>query len=225
LKKSLIIPGLGGAADCWAPVFTGRLSTCFKVESSLLPPDGTTISEFALKLMPEEPVDVLIGFSIGAAVVQEMIARRPDITSSAVLMAPPAGNNYPQPPEDANDFSNGRGKWSTSMLEMMFTPEWLAAHPNISEFFPRVKRQVPGERLIRQSNAISDWKGCLDTLKNVSLPVLILAGRYDIITPLIHAETLNKTLPNVFLTIFDTGHGFPWQCPLETADRILEFQQ
>ncbi len=174
--------------------------------------------------MPEKPVDVLIGFSIGAAVVQEMIVLRPDITSRVVLMAPPAGNDYPQPPKDANNFSNGRGKWSASMLEMMFTPEWLASHPDITEFFPRVKKQVPGERLIKQSNAISDWKGCLSNLGNVLLPVLIIAGRYDIITPLIHAEILNKTLPNASLTVFDTGHGFPWQCPLETADRILEFQ-
>ncbi|MCK5131595.1 MAG: alpha/beta hydrolase [Candidatus Sabulitectum sp.] len=225
MKKSFIIPGLGGAADCWAPVFTGRLSTCCKVESSPLPSNGTTIVEFARELIPDEPVDILIGFSIGAAVAQEMITHRPDIASTVVLMAPPAGNDFPQPPEDAQDFSNGRGKWSASMLEMMFTPEWLASHPDISEFFPRVKRQVPGERLIRQSNAISDWEGCRDALKKVSLPVLILAGRYDIITPLIHAQTLNKTLPNASLTVFDTGHGFPWQCPLETADKILEFHR
>lgn len=225
MKKSFIIPGLGGAADCWAPVFTARLSTRCKVESSPLPSNGTTIAEFARELIPDEPVDILIGFSIGAAVAQEMITHRPDIASTVVLMAPPAGNDLQQPPEDAHDFSNGRGKWSASMLEMMFTPEWLASHPDISEFFPRVKRQVPGERLIRQSNAISDWEGCLDALKIVSLPVLILAGRYDIITPLIHAETLNKTLPNASLTVFDTGHGFPWQCPLETADKILEFHR
>lgn len=225
MKKALLIPGLGGTSDCWASIFTGRLSTSFSITSSPLPVDCITIPEFAQKLIPEEPVDILIGFSMGAAVIQEMISRRPDIATTVVLMAPPAGNMYPQPPEDANDFSSGRGKWSTSMLEMMFTPDWLAAHPDISEFFPRVRRQVPGEQLIKQSNAISDWEGCLDTLKKVSLPVLILAGRYDIITPLIHSETLSKTLPNASLTVFDTGHGFPWQCPLETADRILEFHR
>lgn len=225
MKESLVIPGLGGSADCWASIFTGRLSTCYKVKSVQLPHNGTTIEEFARELVPDKPVDILIGFSIGAAVVQEIIAHWPDTASSVVLMAPPAGNQYPQPPEDANDFSNGRGKWSASMLEMMFTPEWLASHPDISEYFPRVKKQVPGERLIRQSNAISDWKGCLDTLKNISLPVLIIAGRYDIITPLAHAEILNTTLPNASLTVFDTGHGFPWQCPLETADKILEFSK
>ncbi len=223
MKNALIIPGLGGAADCWAPIFTGRLSTRCTIESTPLPEAGKTIREFALELLPDAPVDVLIGFSMGSAVVQEMITLRPNIAKKAVLMAPPAGNMYPQPPEDANDFSSGRGKWSLSMLEMMFTPEWLASHPDISEFFPRVKQPIPGERLIRQSNAISDWEGCLDALKNALMPVLILAGRYDIITPLIHSETLNKTIPNASMTVFDTGHGFPWQSPLETADKILEF--
>ncbi len=223
MKKALIIPGLGGAADCWAPIFTGRLSTQCTIKSTPLPETGKTIREFATKLMPAEPVDVLIGFSMGSAVVQEMIVQRPDIAGKTVLMTPPAGNMYPQPPEDAHDFSSGRGKWSASMLEMMFTPEWLASHPDITEFFPRVKHPVPSERLIRQSNAISDWEGCLEALKNVYTPVLILAGRYDIITPLIHSETLNKTIPNASLTVFDTGHGFPWQSPLETADKILEF--
>ncbi len=225
MKKSLIIPGLGGAADCWAPIFTGRLSTCCTVQSTPLPPHGATIEEFARELIPEEPVDLLIGFSIGAAVVQEMITHRPDIAASVVLMAPPAGSMFPGPPEDANDFSSGRGKWSAAMLEMMFTPEWLASHPDISEIFPRVKKQIPGELLIRQSNAISDWAGCLDSLAKVSVPALVIAGRYDIITPLIHAETITKTLPNASLKVFDTGHGFPWQCPLETADRILEFHK
>lgn len=225
MRKSLIIPGLGGTADCWAPIFTGRLSNCCTVESAPLPDKGSTIKEFALKLIPEQPVDLLIGFSIGAAVVQEMIINRPDIASTAVLLAPPAGNVFPGPPEDANDFSSGRGKWSASMLEMMFTPEWLASHPDISEFFPRVKKQIPGELLIRQSNAISDWAGCLDGLKKVTMPVLIIAGRYDVITPLVHAETVSKAIPNASLTVFDTGHGFPWQCPLKTADKILEFHQ
>jgi pimeloyl-ACP methyl ester carboxylesterase len=173
--------------------------------------------------MPEEPVDTLIGFSIGAAVVQEMITQKPDIASGIVLLAPPAGRDYPQPPEDVQDFSNGRGKWSASMLEMMFTPEWLASHPDVSEFFPRVEKPVAGELLIRQSNAISNWKGCLEQLKNVPIPVLIIAGRYDIITPLVHAHAVYDALPDSTLTVFDTGHGFPWQVPLKTADRILEF--
>jgi pimeloyl-ACP methyl ester carboxylesterase len=195
------------------------------VNSSPLPDQGTTIEDFARQLIPDNPVDLIIGFSIGAAVVQEIITQQPDAASAAVLMAPPAGNSYPQPPDDANDFSNGRGKWSASMLEMMFTPEWLASHPDISEFFPRVEKPVAGELLIRQSNAISDWKGCLDKLADVTIPVLVIAGRYDIITPLIHAKTIRDTLSNATLTVYDTGHGFPWQIPLETADRILEFHK
>ncbi|MCK5786450.1 MAG: alpha/beta hydrolase [Candidatus Sabulitectum sp.] len=225
MKNTLIIPGLGGAEDCWPPIFTGRLATCCRIESSPLPENGTSIGDFARTLLPEKPVDLLVGFSIGAAVVQEMILIKPDVASMVVLMAPPAGNSFPGPPDDANDFTGGRGKWSASMLEMMFTPDWLASHPDISEFFPRVKQQVSGELLIRQSNAISDWEGCLSDLEDVSVPVLILAGRYDIITPLVHAETLNKIIPNASLTVFDTGHGFPWQYPMETADRILEFKQ
>jgi pimeloyl-ACP methyl ester carboxylesterase len=225
VKKALVIPGLGGAPDCWAPLFLEKLAERYSVRTTALPEKGGTIAEFATELMPEEPVDLLIGFSVGSAVVQEMLTLNPVAASHAVLMAPPAGNGFQQPPKEAYSFSSGRAKWSLSMLNMMFTPDWLALHSDVSEFFPRIRNPVPEELLIRQSNAIKKWEGCLDKLRNVALPVLILAGRYDIITPLLHSEILSQTLSNACLSVFDTGHGFPWQCPLETADRIMEFSR
>ena len=223
MKRALLIPGLGGTEDCWPGLFTGRLGSRYSVDTVTLPHRGSSIRDFARELLPEEPPALLIGFSIGSAVIQEMLAENPDLPSSMVLMAPPAGSDYPPPPDEAHDFSDGRGKWSASMLEMMFTPEWLAAHPDVTEFFPRVKRSVPGESLVLQSRAITSWKGCLDKLRSVRNPVLIIAGRYDIITPPVHAGAIAASIPDSRLLTMDTGHGFPWQCPVETADAILEF--
>ena len=221
----MLIPGLGGTADCWSDLFLGRMSSKFHIHTTALPSEGTTIRDFADELFPASPPDLLLGFSIGSAVVQEMMCSSQGAASKVVLMAPPAGKGYPEPPEDAHDFSDGRGKWSSSMLEMMFTPEWLAAHPDVTEFFPRVKNPIPGERLITQSNAISDWQGCMEKLSNVAIPVLIIAGLYDIITPVVHARSIHSTLPSSELAIMEAGHGFPWQCPVKTADRILEFTE
>jgi len=223
LKRAFLIPGLGGTSDCWSDLFTGRLESCYKIETTDLPETGTTIAEFAADLCPEDPPDLLIGFSIGSAVVQEILCSQPCAFPRAVLMAPPAGNGFPNPPDEAHDFSDGRGKWSATMLELMFTPEWLAAHPDVTEFFPRVKKSLPSQTLIRQSNAIRNWEGCTERLAFVETKVLIIAGSYDIITPPVHARAINRSLPGSELSMLETGHGFPWQCPLETADRILEF--
>lgn len=223
MKKALLIPGLGGAADCWSDLFMGRLRSEFRVETTTLPEKGTTISHFASELLPGEPPDLLIGFSIGSAVVQEMLCSYPSCTNCAVLMAPPAGRDLTPPPDETRNFADGRGRWSASMLEMMFTPEWLAAHPDVSELFPRVKKSVPKEMLIVQSNAITVWDGCRERLRNVMSPVLIIAGVYDLITPVTHARSIHSVLPSSDITLMETGHGFPWQCPVETADRILEF--
>lgn len=223
MNKALLIPGLGGTEDCWAPFFTGRLETRFSIESKALPKEGKTIQDFAELLMPSSSVDLLIGFSIGAAVVQEMLVLNPNVASKVVLMAPPAGSNYPSPPNESRDFSKGRGKWSLSMLEMMFTPEWLATIPDVSQIFPRIKKQVPEELLIKQSKAITDWPGCLPELKEITVPVLILSGLYDMITPIVHSRAIQDSIPNATSFLFDTGHGFPWQNPIEVADKILEF--
>jgi len=225
MKKALLIPGLGGTDDCWAPYFTGRLETRFSIESKSLPEQGETIKDFAELLMPSSTVDLLIGFSIGSAVIQEMLLINPNVASKVVLMAPPAGSNYPSPPEESQDFSNGRGKWSLSMLEMMFTPEWLATVPDVSQIFPRIKKQVPEKLLIKQSKAITNWPGCLSQLKKITVPVLILTGLYDMITPVVHSNSIKNALPNATSFSFDAGHGFPWQNPIEAADKILEFYQ
>ncbi len=142
-EKSLLIPGIGGTADCWNPLFTGRLQSCLTVDKVELPGAGETIGQMAEGLSLSPPPDIVIGFSIGAAVVQEMLVSPSSRVSMAVLMAPPAGN-VPRAAEERHDFSDGRGRWSASMLEMMFTPAWLAAHPDVTEFFPRVKRSIPG---------------------------------------------------------------------------------
>lgn len=223
MKKALLIPGLGGTADCWAPLFTGRLQTEFSIKSEALPEEGKTIQNYAELLMPTEKIELLIGFSIGAAVVQEILLLNPDVASKVVLMAPPAGSDYPAPPGETQDFSNGRGKWSLSMLEMMFTPEWLATIPDVSQIFPRIKKQVPEEILIKQSKAITDWPGCLSGLKAITAPVLLLAGLYDMITPIVHSRAIQDSLPNATSFTFDAGHGFPWQKPIEAADKIMEF--
>jgi len=223
LKRALIIPGLGGTADCWSELFTGRLGSRYIIETTNLPEKGASVSEFAAELFPADPPDLLIGFSIGAAVAQEILCAHPGAVPVTVLMAPPGGRDLPGPPDEAHDFSDGRGKWSAAMLEMMFTPDWLAAHPDVTEYFPRVKRSLPGEVLMRQSNAIRNWKGCKDKLARVETPVLVIAGLYDIITPPVHARTVAGLLSDSRLIMMETGHGFPWQCPVETADKILEF--
>lgn len=225
MKKALLIPGIGGTTDCWNPLFTGRLQSRFAVETVELPEGAGTIREMARGFTLSPPPDIIIGFSIGAAVVQEMLVSPSIGVFKAVLMAPPAGNRFPGPPKSAHDFSDGRGRWSATMLEMMFTPEWLAEHPDVTEFFPRVKRSVPGDSLKAQSQAINLWEGCLEGLARVTAPVLILAGLHDIITPEVHARALHEALPCSRLTFMETGHGFPWQCPIETADTVLEFAQ
>lgn len=223
MKKALLFPGLGGAPDCWAPFFTGRLQTMFSIQSNALPEEGKTIQNFAELLMPSDKVDLLIGFSIGAAVVQEMLLLNPDVASKVVLMSPPAGSDFPSPPNETQDFSNGRGKWSLSMLEMMFTPEWLATIPDVSQIFPRIKKPVSQKLLIKQSQAINNWPGCLSELQRITVPVLILTGLYDMITPIVHSRAIQNSLPNATSFTFDAGHGFPWQDPIEAADKILEF--
>ncbi|PIE52460.1 hypothetical protein CSA37_06645 [Candidatus Fermentibacteria bacterium] len=221
--NAVLIPGLGGTADCWSHIFLEILSSSFTIKSLPLPESGTTIGEYASELEPSTRPDLLLGFSAGAAAVQEILAENPLAAKKAVLLAPPAGYDYPPSPPDTHDFTEGRGRWSVKMLEMMFTPKWLADHPDVSSYFPRVKNPVSGETLIRQSNAIEDWAGCLDRLKNVSIPVLIIAGEHDMITPPVHAEAIHKSLCNSQLEMMNTGHGFPWQCPAETAKKILEF--
>jgi len=60
-------------------------------------------------------------------------------------------------------------------------------------------------------------------LAKINTPTLVIAGRYDLGTPLEAGEFIAQHMPNAKLAVLDTAHIANMEQPKEYADTVLEF--
>lgn len=187
----LLVHGLGVSGRYYEPLIQ-LLSTTYRVVTPDLPGFGASgrpdpapgIEGMAVEL--ERVVDiaglhrpVLLGHSMGAQVVTEMAARRPDRTRGVVLVGPVVDPAVP------SAFSQGWRLARDSALEPMLlkaltTREYLRAGP-------RSYRQALRHML--------DYR-ILDRMADVSAPVEVMRGSRDPIASRAFVEALAAAAPS-----------------------------
>jgi len=167
------------------------------------------------------PVNVLVGHSYGTRVVLGALSQGLAGISRAVLLAPPA----PAWPR--------RAPW------LAYLPVPVLAHlrPRLSAGF-RAAAWGPDAPvdLVDEETAISDrnplyvfkalWRQALQlepaALGALSLPVQVLAGEADRLTPPAGAQLLAQALPNARLTVLPrAGHQLPLEAPAAVVQAVL----
>jgi abhydrolase domain-containing protein 8 len=162
--------------------------------------------------------NVLVGHSYGTSIVLGALARGLVGIERAVLLAPPAPGPVRRPP------------WITYLP----VPVLERMRPKLSAGF-RAAAWGPGAEpaLVDEETALSDrnslyafkamWRQWLPVepaeLHAVTLPVQVLAGEADRLTPPEGARRLAEALPQARLAVLPgVGH----QLPLEAPDSVLE---
>ena len=168
----------------------------------------------------------VVGVSFGGMVAQELALLAPDRVSRLALCCTSSGGaggaSYPlheleDLPEDE------RGRRSLSLIDSRWDDEWQAANPEIITLVrergkagARDPAAAGGARRQLEARAGHDT---YSRLPRLSLPVLVCAGRYDLIAPLANSEAIVAQIPNAILSVFDGGHAFLFQDP--TAWRAI----
>jgi pimeloyl-ACP methyl ester carboxylesterase len=239
----VFIPGLSGTTELWMHQ-TGDFSSDFLSISldnrgagrSSKPAGPYSMEMFARDLNDlldsleiSEPVN-LVGASMGGIIAQAFIHDYPQRVKRLVLACTGVSGGDPHvtlssahvqaklasPGTTANEIID-------TYLEIFYHPEFVARHPEIRNFFyNRKSPPQPPHAYFAQLIACADPRPYYEWLAEISVPVLVIHGREDLVWPLKNAETLMAGLgANARLAVVeDAGHILFQEQP-ENFNRIL----
>jgi pimeloyl-ACP methyl ester carboxylesterase len=214
----LLIPGMLNDARLWAGVAAG-----LRAHADLRIADVSTQASIAdmaddawarIADVPAKVPCVLAGFSLGGYVAIEMLARPRRTWRAAALLSTSC---LPESPEGAAGREKAIAAFTQDFegtLQGIARRGVSSANPELHEPLCQMMRAVGAEAAIRQTRAImtrSDHRAALGALQ---LPVLVLCGEQDRITPPALSEALAAAIPGAQLRqVNDAGHMLPLEQP------------
>jgi 3-oxoadipate enol-lactonase len=226
----LLINGLSAPAAAWA-LQIQALAPHFRVitfdnrgvgETDLPPEPVYTTAQMAddaaalLRHLKIARAHVL-GASMGGTIAMELALRQPRLVRSLTLACAWA--------EADARFLHTLESWIALAYRVpveerlrhvvypwLFTPAFFATRQNVETAFQRAMaypHQTKAEAIERQGKGIAAWTGTrVKRLSSIRVPVLVLVGVDDILTPPAFSRALAKRLPRARLSVLPGGHGF-----------------
>ena len=168
--------------------------------------------------LPEGTPLVLAGFSLGGYVAIEMLARPQRALAAAALVSTSA---RPETPE-----SGARRAQAMQALRDDFTGavedtlRWTCADPSpeLADRLRRMMHRVGAATALRQNKAIAGRADHREALARLALPVQVLCGEADRITPPRLSQELAALIPGARLQRVEAaGHMLPSEQPRALA--------
>lgn len=143
------------------------------------------------------------GTSMGGRVAQWVAARHPDRVRNLVLGCTSPGGPHSVPRDAALDTAlAGIDPVAAErvLLELMYTPAWLATHPGPhATLGDRTMPRYARRRHRIASNRHDAW----EALPRITAPTLVVHGAEDTFTPVANAPLLTQRIPNARLHLID----------------------
>ncbi|MDD1729773.1 MAG: alpha/beta hydrolase [Methanospirillum sp.] len=163
----------------------------------------------------------IFGYSMGSMIGLQLAALHPEKVRSLLLCCVS---------KDGGDTYTRIEPWiNTSRPEIIafqarFPPAFLNEHKDLRKIFPPSSHPVHPSTIFRQLNAINQWNLDIESLATITMPVLILAGTEDIITPLEEGRKIASAISSAqVIPIEGGGHGMMYQYTDRIATLALDF--
>lgn len=221
----LLIPGMLNDERVWADVAAALAGEAEVRIADVLTQDSiAAMARDALARVadvpPERPV-VLAGFSMGGYVAGELLATVSGRWRAAVLIATSC---LPETPEGAAGREMAIAAFRT---DFEATIQGVArrglGQPDaaLQERLVRMMRDVGADTAVRQTQAIRERADRRAELAALTLPVQVLCGRKDRVTPPALSQALADTVPGAELQwVENAGHMLPLEHPQVVADAL-----
>lgn len=242
-RPLVLIMGLSGTMDSWAPVFIDELAKHRRVitfdnegiRKTTLGKGTLSIRRMAddtaslIRALKLRRADVL-GWSMGGMIAQSLARRHPDLLRRLVLCATAPGDGKATAPTPAALAELTNPTSATALLNLLFPPgheDVLTAYVKGISAYPHVYPVAPAAITKLQLAASSAWllgqEPSGNPLSKLKLPVLVGGGELDQLLPVPNQRHIAAELPHATLKIYpDAAHAFFVQHP-EFAGEIETF--
>jgi pimeloyl-ACP methyl ester carboxylesterase len=164
------------------------------------------------------------GTSMGGRVAQQLAARHPHRVGALVLGCTSPGGTYSH--ESGNDVRQALTQPQPeaarqALLELMYTPRWLASHPG-----PHHTLGDPGmpAHARRHHLGASKRHDAWDLLPDIGAPTLVLHGSHDLLTPTANAHLLADRIPHARLHLIpEARHAYFEEFRSRAGPLVLDF--
>jgi len=234
----VMIMGMWGTMGLWPPAVIEALSSRYRVIAFDNRGMGLSTSSdkaYSAELFAADTAGLIralgfdsahvFGWSLGAVIALETALLFPDRVRKLVVYAGWSGGPDDAPPAAEIDaLIESPDTTAEELTASMFPAAWLAEHPDVYEYVPKVSNPAPGENLARQAAADEEWPGAFDRLPNITQPTLVISGTEDLDSPVKNSYVLAERIPNAWLVaIGGAGHGLMYQYPKSFADIVVTF--
>ncbi|MFK7919069.1 MAG: alpha/beta fold hydrolase [Ilumatobacter sp.] len=237
----LFIQGLGAGKAGWA---LQRFATSPWYQAIALDNRGAGRSDkphtpYTLEQMADDAIAVLdhagietahvVGASMGGAISQIVAVKYPDRVRS-VTLACTAGANHPWREElltswKDNALAGGMGAMSKEAVQWVIGPRSFRRFLPAMGWLGPLALGRPSHAFANQVDAILNVDmSLIDELENISVPVMVLAGNQDVLTPRGDSEELADRIPTAELVVISgAAHGFMVEHATTFNRVLLEF--
>jgi pimeloyl-ACP methyl ester carboxylesterase len=238
----LLINAYSFAMDSWDSNLLGKLAANHTVVVFDNRGIGNTTSgekEFSIGLFANDTAGLLealnirkadvLGYSMGGVIAQELALTDPDRVGKLIIYASFCGLEESVLPsqEVMSYFSNGTGTAEERierLLPLLFPEKWRNENPNYLERIPKTTETIPNKTLDQHIEAVTNWTGVCNKLKNITQPTLVIVGTNDVLTPPADSLVITEQIPGAWLVqMKGGGHGLMYQYPEKFSSILLIF--
>lgn len=222
----LLIPGMLNDARVWQPV-SDALSGMADVRVADVSegPDIPALGARAWAQLADVPSStplVIAGFSMGGYVAIDMMARPARAVQGLALLSTSA---RPESPDSASLREKTMAAMQSNFPKVVEgILQWNTHQASVEQqaLMRQMMLEVGPEVAVRQMRAIMARADHRPWLAQLQLPVRVLCGRHDRVTPPELSQELAATVPNAQLHLIDdSGHMLPLE---RTAEVVTHLQ-
>jgi 3-oxoadipate enol-lactonase len=174
------------------------------------------------RTLSDEPVDA-VGLSMGGYAMLAFAEHHPDLLRSLTLVDTRAGEDAPEGKQARRNamravVENGRRWLAAQMLPKLVA---ATAHDEVRGRLQTMIEGTPVETIVKDLQGMLDRPDRHDVLRDLQVPVLVVVGELDELTPVAMAEQMVEAAGDARLAkIAGAGHMAPMEAPDEFA-RVL----